>query len=130
MFWSPEIYVKKIDSLEKETCGAVTQWVVRVESEPRVPEFRNLKITHPKVFYKKMFFKISQNSLENTVPESLFQQSLKKETRTQVFFCEFFEIFKNIYFCRTFLVAVSVSLILLPSVVRSLRFARIWNARH
>ena len=47
----------------------------------------------PEVFCKKVFLKISQNSQENTLAE--------------VFFCEFCEIFKNIYFYRTSLVPAS-----------------------
>ena len=49
---------------------------------------------------KRMFLKISQNSKETTVPESLFKQScslglqfIKKESLAQVFFCEFCEFF-------------------------------------
>ena len=49
---------------------------------------------------KNVFLKISQNSQENTVSESLFQafNFIKKETQVQVFFCEFSEFFKNIFF--------------------------------
>ena len=54
--------------------------------------------------------KISQNPQENTrarvsclMPATLF----KKETLTQVFSCEFCEIFKNIFFCVTLPVAAS-----------------------
>ena len=53
---------------------------------------------------KKLFLKISQNSQENTCVGASF---IKKETQTQVFFCEFCEIFKNTFFSRTTLVATT-----------------------
>ena len=45
-----------------------------------------------KVFCKKMFLKISENS----------KFFIKKETLAQVFSCEFCKLFENIFFCRTF----------------------------
>ena len=55
---------------------------------------------------QKVFLKIPQNSQENPVPTSRFQKScrpqgcnfIKKESLTQVLFCEFCEIFKNSFF--------------------------------
>ena len=44
---------------------------------------------------KKGFQKISQNSLETPVSELRLATLFKKKTLAQVFFCEFFEIFKN-----------------------------------
>ena len=53
---------------------------------------------------KKVFLEISKNSQENTCASCNF---IKKETLTQVFSCEFFEISKNSFFYRTPLVAAS-----------------------
>ena len=56
------------------------------------------------VLYKKVFLEISQNSQENTCARISFLIKLqacnfiKKETLTQVFSCEFCEIFKNTFF--------------------------------
>ena len=60
---------------------------------------------------KKVVLKISKNSQKNTcVRVSFFNKVatlLKKETLAQVFFCEFWEIFKNTFY-RATLVAASV----------------------
>ena len=66
---------------------------------------------------EKVFLKISQNSQENTCTRVPFLVKLqappatynfiKKETLTQVFSCKFCEIFKNMFFKRTPLVAAS-----------------------
>ena len=62
-------------------------------------------------FVKKVFLKISQNSLENC--KSLLSNDffkiffIKKDTLAQVFSCEFCKIFKNTFFHRTLLVAAS-----------------------
>ena len=62
---------------------------------------------------EKLPFKISQNSQDNTCArvsiliKSLFYNFIKKETPTQVFSCEFCEIFKNNFFHRTPPVAAS-----------------------
>ena len=64
---------------------------------------------------KKVFLEISQNSQENTCARVSFLITLqattcnviKKETLTQVFFCEYCEISKNIFFYRTPPVAAS-----------------------
>ena len=51
------------------------------------------------VLCKKVFLEISQNSLENTCTGVSFLISfVKKETLAQMFFCEFYEISKNIFF--------------------------------
>ena len=50
-------------------------------------------ISHPEVFYKKVFLKISQNSQENRCAEVSFSCNFnKKEALAQVVFCEFCEI--------------------------------------
>ena len=57
------------------------------------------------VFYTKVVLK----NFAKFAPESLFNQDkfIKRETLAQVFSCEFCEVFKNIYFYRTPLVAAS-----------------------
>ena len=50
------------------------------------------------MFYKKPFFKISQYWLENTCVGVSDLQLFWKETPTQLFSCEYCEIFKNTYF--------------------------------
>ena len=62
----------------------------------------------------QMFFKIGV--LKNF---AIFtgKQLYRQETPTQIFFCEYTEIFMNIYFHRTPLVAVSV--LYLPAVILS-----------
>ena len=55
---------------------------------------------------KKLFSEISQNSQENTCARFSFLIKLKKEALAQVSSYEFCEIFKNIFFDRTHLVAV------------------------
>ena len=50
--------------------------------------YRSLLLITPKVFYKKGFLKISQNSQGNTT-------TLLKKTLARVFSCEICEIFKN-----------------------------------
>ena len=60
--------------------------------------------------WKKVFLKISQNSVENSCAKSCRPDScnfIKKETLAQVFSYEFFEIFKNIFCSGTPLVAAS-----------------------
>ena len=62
-----------------------------------------------KVSYKKKFFKISENSQENTWHQSLFlikllasaRKFIKREALAQVFYCEFCKTFKNTSFYRT-----------------------------
>ena len=66
---------------------------------------------------KKVLLKISQNSQENNCVRIFFLIKLqaeaynfiKKGTLTQVFYYEFWEIFKNTFFDRTPLVAASES---------------------
>ena len=68
---------------------------------------------------KKLFLEISQNSQENTHPKVSLLLKLqetasagnfiKKETLAQEFSCEFCEISKNTFSCRTPLVAASSS---------------------
>ena len=68
--------------------------------------FANNRSSLPDVFCKKGVLKISQNSLENNLHQSLILnkvagyrlQLYKKETLPQVFSCEFSAIFKNTYF--------------------------------
>ena len=50
-----------------------------------------------------MFLKISQNSQENTCARLSFLIKLqasfmRKDTLTQVFYCDFWEVFKNTFF--------------------------------
>ena len=62
--------------------------------------------------HSEVFLEISQNLQENTCPRASFLIKLqaqaqacnftKKETLVQVFSCEFFEISKNTFSCRTF----------------------------
>ena len=62
-----------------------------------------------------MLLEISQNSQENTCARVSFliklqalHNVIEKETLTQVFSCEFYEIPKNMFYYRTPLVAASV----------------------
>ena len=48
---------------------------------------------------KTVFLKISQNSRENTLAR-VYLNFIKKETRAQVFSCEFCEISKKIFFAE------------------------------
>ena len=57
----------------------------------------------------KVFWKISQNSQENTCAKVC--NFIKKETLTQVFSCEICEIFKNTFFYRTLPVTASTGVI-------------------
>ena len=64
---------------------------------------------------KKVFLEISQNSQENTCASLFFNEVaglmpatlLQKETLAQVFSCEFCEISKNTFSCRTPLATAS-----------------------
>ena len=60
---------------------------------------------------KKVFLETSQNSQENTcVRVSILIKAcnfIKKESLAQVFSCEFCEISKNTFYCRTPLVAAA-----------------------
>ena len=58
---------------------------------------KKFRSSRPEVFRKKVFLKILQIHRKPPVPES------------QLFSCEFCEIFKNTYFYRTPLVAASKS---------------------
>ena len=51
------------------------------------------------VLEKKVFLEISQNSEENTCTRASFQACnfIKEETLAQVFLCEFWETFKNLF---------------------------------
>ena len=58
----------------------------------------------PEVFYKKyVFLKNSQSSRENTCAR-FSCNFIKKETLAQVFSCDFCDISRNTFFCRTPLV--------------------------
>ena len=61
---------------------------------------KSLQKQSPEVFCKKVYLKISQSSQENTCARVCYI--------LQVFSCEFCEIFKNTFFCRTPLVAASI----------------------
>ena len=64
----------------------------------------SLEVVVQRYSVKKVFFKISQNSQENTCVRISFSIKLQacyfieKETLTQVFSCEFCEILKNTFF--------------------------------
>ena len=66
------------------------------------------------VLWKKGFFKMLQNSQENTCARVSFLIKLqaKKETLAQVFSCEFCNIFKNTFFTEHLRTAASVTTIL------------------
>ena len=59
--------------------------------------------------HSEVFLKLSQNSQENTCASLFFNKvaSLRPETLVLFFSCEFCEIFKNTFYFRTPLVAVS-----------------------
>ena len=50
---------------------------------------------------KKIFLKVSQNSQENTCARVSFLIKLQTAALTQVFSCEFSEVFKNTFFHGT-----------------------------
>ena len=89
------------------------------KSEAKIP---GTEAVVRKCSVRKVFLKISQNSQESAcvrVPFSIKLQALtqacnfiKKETLAQVFFYEFCEIFKNIFFHRTPLVDASTGNVL------------------
>ena len=62
-------------------------------------------LSRPEVFFKKAFLESSQNSKENT---SAGASLLIKGLLTQMFSCEFYEIFKSNFFHRTPPVAASI----------------------
>ena len=76
---------------------------------------KTFRSSHPRCYVKKVFLKIPQNSHGNTCARVSFLIKLQarglhlieKETLSQVFSCEFCEIFKNPFFYRTRLVAAS-----------------------
>ena len=67
---------------------------------------RIIRSSHRKFSIKKLFLKVCQYSLETPVLESFLYSKYKpsvlgryqKEVPAQVFFCEYYEIFKNTYF--------------------------------
>ena len=61
--------------------------------------------SHWMCFVKKMFLKISQNSIRKHPCWSLFL--IKKETTQVLLFCEFCEFFKNTYFAEHLLTIFS-----------------------
>ena len=61
-----------------------------------IPSFHSFVITEAAtedVLWKKVSLKISQNSQKNSCVGA--RNFVEKETPKQVFFCEFYEIFKN-----------------------------------
>ena len=66
--------------------------------------------------FKKVFVKISQNSQEDTCARVSFLikseasacNFVKNEAQAQVFFCKFYEIFKNTFFIEHLRVTASV----------------------
>ena len=77
----------------------------------------------------RYFTKSSQENNCARVPFLLKLQAykrcnfIKKETLAQVFFCEFCEICKNIFFYRTPLVAASVGLTAILNIVTTFSFS-------
>ena len=85
-------------------------------------DFRDLRLILPEaatggVLWKKVFLKIVQYSRENTCARvsfllklriSDFCNLIKKETLTHGFSCEFFKMFKNIYFPDHLLMTASI----------------------
>ena len=69
----------------------------------------HMHTSRTKVFYKRLVLKISQNSQENTCAKVFFLIKFQV-SQAQVFYCEFYEVFKSTehLFCRTPLVAASV----------------------
>ena len=100
-------------------------YLITVNLVSKVVGLRNVKsskiltteATTRGLLWKKVFFKISQNSQENTYARVYFLVKLqvdacnliKKETLAQVFSCEFCEIFKNTYFTEHFWKTVSIT---------------------
>ena len=70
--------------------------------------------SRPEVFCKKGVLENFTKFTEKHLCQSLF---FKKETLTQVFSCEFYEIFKNIFFDRTPLASASVFYVTDPSLL-------------
>ena len=78
--------------------------------------FLFLEVFTQRCSVNKLLLKIPQNSQENTCARVSFLMKLQsevysfiqKETLAQVFSCKFCEIFKNIFFKKTPLVAASV----------------------
>ena len=67
--------------------------MLRYLSQPHATTYRN---SHLGKFYKKVFLKISQNSLEKITGKFSFTFSFtKKEAPAKVFSSEFCEIFRN-----------------------------------
>ena len=65
------------------------------------------------VLYRNLFFFVKLQA--EPVPAAV----LKKETRMQVFCCEFYEIFKNMYFFRQYLRATASSMIIQNQLLTS-----------
>ena len=63
--------------------------------------FDSIEAVGQRCSLKKVFLEISENSRENTCARPQSCNFIKKETLAQVFSCEFWEIFKNIFYCRT-----------------------------
>ena len=78
----------------------------------RVVYFGLLRSSRPEVFCREGVLRNFAKFTGKHLCESLFFNKIaglgKKETLTQVFFCEFCEISKNTFFYRTPLVAASV----------------------
>ena len=68
-----------------------------------------IEVVIQRISVKKVFLNIFQNLKENPCPRVSFliKLQLKKETLTQLFSCEFCNIFKNTFFYRTPTVAAS-----------------------
>ena len=93
-----------------DLCSKLTEVVQRTIHQGTLKDLGKLQEVQkesPKVFYKKNFLKISQNSQKNTCTRVSFLVKLqaetcnfiKKMTLVQVFCCEIYENFTNIFFC-------------------------------
>ena len=75
--------------------------------KPELQKNRKSRSSHQRCSIKRVFLVISRNSQENICARVSFLIKLqacnfiKKETRTQVFSCEFWEIFKSTFFTDT-----------------------------
>ena len=76
------------------------------------------------VFFKKGVLKNFPKFTGNTCARAFCQQLYLKETLAQVFSCEFCEIFRNTFFCRTPVVAAFVSECSYPCKRQSYKMAK------
>ena len=87
----------------------------------------HMHTTRTKVFYERLVLKISQNSQENTCAKVFFLIKFQV-SQAQVFYFEFYEVFKSTehLFCRTPLVAASVRVCKLKRIFLATTFIHIF----